>query len=146
MEHNHDFVVCTVALLEWLRHTASVELLFKTLVQLPHLLLVTLISGNQLYFSKREFCTFLHQFAPNMCKSGTAQTGCSLLQKSTCSCLYTCLWLLSHNSQALTSTIQNSRMKRNFGVLEISRHYWQKSNKYLYFANPNANQILSEFI
>ena len=95
MEHNHDFVVCTVALLEWLRHTASVELLFKTLVQLPHLLLVTLISGNQLYFSKREFCPLLHQFAPNMCKSETAQTEFSTAEQHLQLSLYMPLIALS---------------------------------------------------
>ena len=67
-------------------------------------------------FPKSEFCPFLHQFTPKMLKSGTVQTGLSLGQNSTCSCLNTCLWLLSHNSQVLNHAIQNSWIKRNFGV------------------------------
>ena len=59
-------------------------------------------------------------FAPirsKMCKLGKVQTGRTLGQNSTCSCLITCLRLLSHNRQTLTRAIQNSRMERNFGVL-----------------------------
>ena len=65
---------------------------------------------------KKGVLHLLHQFAPKMHKSGTVQTGCSLGQNSTCSCLNTCLWLLSHNSQVLNHAIQNSWIKRNFGV------------------------------
>ena len=58
-----------------------------------------------------------------MRKSWIVQTGRSLGQNSTWSCLNTCLWLLSHNRQALTRAIQNSRMERNFGVLVDSSKF-----------------------
>ena len=103
-------------------------------VQFLHSLSIVLFEEHQLYIEKREFCPFLHQFAPKMRKSWIVQTGRSLGQNSTWSCLNTCLWLLSHNRQALTRTIQNSLIERNFGVLvdssKISCHYWQKSNKF----------------
>ena len=92
-------------------------------VQFLHSLSIVLFEEHQLYFEKREFCPFLHQFAPKMRKSWIVQTGRSLGQNSTCSCLNTCLWLLSHNRQALTRAIQNSRMERNFGVLVDSSKF-----------------------
>ena len=51
------FKLYTVAVVEWLRHTGNAELLFETRVHLPRLLLITLMSGDQLYFSKGDpFC------------------------------------------------------------------------------------------
>ena len=125
---------------------------------------------------KGSFGPFLHQFAPKMLKSGTVQTWLSERQNSFCSCLNACLWLLSHNSQALTSSIQNSQMKRNFGVLMDSSKFlvttgrnkikifivplfiiiqiWLKSHislsafpaKALQCTKSNANQILSKTV
>ena len=92
-------------------------------VQILHSLTIVVLEDHQLYIEKREFCPFLHQFAPKMRKSWIVQTGRSLGQNSTWSCLNTCLWLLSHNRQALTRAIQNSRMERNFGVLVDSSKF-----------------------
>ena len=60
------FKLYTVAVVEWLRHTGNAELLFETRVHLPRLLLITLMSGDQLYFSKGDpFCFALFRSLKN---------------------------------------------------------------------------------